>query len=65
MPSSWVNIMEYTKQILATLREGDFAHPGEIEAKAIELSLSPIAKNSGARLLMIGGIVVYASLNHT
>ncbi|WP_156411958.1 methyltransferase domain-containing protein, partial [Legionella bozemanae] len=44
--------MEYTKQILAMLREGDFAHPGETEA--IELSLSPIAKNSEARLLDVG-----------
>ncbi|HHF7375597.1 class I SAM-dependent methyltransferase [Legionella bozemanae] len=44
--------MEYTKQILAMLREGDFAHPGEIEA--IELSLSLIAKNSEARLLDVG-----------
>ncbi|HHF7368373.1 TPA: trans-aconitate 2-methyltransferase [Legionella bozemanae] len=44
--------MEYTKQILAMLREGDFAHPGEIEA--IELSLSPIAKNSEARVLDVG-----------
>ena len=44
--------MEYTKQILSMLREGDFAHPGEIEA--IELSLSPIAKNSEAHLLDVG-----------
>ncbi|HAT6979783.1 TPA: class I SAM-dependent methyltransferase [Legionella pneumophila] len=44
--------MEYTKQILSMLREGDFAHPGEIEA--IELSLLPIAKNSEARLLDVG-----------
>ncbi|ARM35528.1 methyltransferase domain-containing protein (plasmid) [Legionella longbeachae] len=44
--------MEYTKQVLAMLREGDFAHPGEIEA--IELSLSPIAKNSENRLLDVG-----------
>ena len=44
--------MEYTKQILAMLREGDFAHPGEIEA--IELTLSPIVKNSKARLLDVG-----------
>lgn len=44
--------MEYTKQILAMLREGDFAHPSEIEA--IEVSLSPIAKNSENRLLDVG-----------
>lgn len=44
--------MEYTKQILALLREGDFAHPGEIEA--IELTLSPIAKDSTVRLLDVG-----------
>ncbi|MCW8472333.1 hypothetical protein OQJ19_17010 [Fluoribacter gormanii] len=44
--------MEYTKQILAMLREGDFAHPSEIEA--IEVSLSPIAKNSENRLLNVG-----------
>ncbi|STO91749.1 class I SAM-dependent methyltransferase [Fluoribacter dumoffii] len=44
--------MEYTKQILSMLREGDFAHPGEIEA--IELSLLPIAKNSEAHILDVG-----------
>lgn len=44
--------MEYTKQILATLREGDFAHPGEIEA--IELTMSPIIKDKKALLLDVG-----------
>jgi hypothetical protein len=34
--------MNNTKQILALLRAGDFAHPGEIEA--IDLALSPITK---------------------
>ncbi len=44
--------MEYTKQILAILREGDFAHPGEIEA--IELILSSVIKDSKARWLDVG-----------
>jgi ubiquinone/menaquinone biosynthesis C-methylase UbiE len=44
--------MECTKQILAVLREGDFAHPGEIEA--IELALSPINKDSKACVLDVG-----------
>ncbi|WED42294.1 methyltransferase domain-containing protein [Legionella cardiaca] len=44
--------MEYTKQILAMLRVGDFAHPGEIEA--IDLALSPIMKDSDAHFLDVG-----------
>lgn len=44
--------MDQTKQLLSYLRQGDFAHPGEIEA--IQLAMKPIAKNKSQRLLDVG-----------
>lgn len=41
-----------TKEFLAYLRQGDFAHPGEIDA--IELALAPIAKKNSQRILDVG-----------
>lgn len=40
------------KQLLALIREGDYAHAGEEEA--IELALRPIAKQAGRRVLDVG-----------
>ncbi len=44
--------MNHSKQLLSYVRQGDFAHPGEIEA--IELALGPIAKNKMHRILDVG-----------
>jgi phosphoethanolamine N-methyltransferase len=44
--------MNPSKQLLACLRHGDFAHPGEIEA--IDLAMHSIAKNPGQNLLDVG-----------
>ena len=41
-----------SKQILALLREGDFAHPGEIEA--IDLVMRPLPKNATQKILDVG-----------
>lgn len=41
-----------SKQILALLRDGDFAHPGEIEA--IDLAMRPIPKNPTQKILDVG-----------
>lgn len=41
-----------TKELLAYLRRGDFAHPGEIDA--IELALATIAKKNSQRILDVG-----------
>lgn len=46
------NKMNDSKQLLSYARRGDFAHPGEI--KAIQLAMSPIAKNPSQRLLDVG-----------
>jgi phosphoethanolamine N-methyltransferase len=44
--------MNQSKQLLACLRHGDFAHPGEIDA--IDLAMQPIAKNPNQNLLDVG-----------
>lgn len=44
--------MNHSKQLLSYLRQGDFAHPGEIEA--IELTMKPIVKNKNHRMLDVG-----------
>lgn len=44
--------MNHSKQLLSYVRQGDFAHPGEVEA--IELVMKPIAKNKMNRLLDVG-----------
>ena len=40
--------MNQSKQLLACLRHGDFAHPGEIEA--IELAMQSTTKHPNKRL---------------
>ena len=44
--------MNDVKHILSFVRQGDFAHPGEIEA--IQLAMEPIEKNSSQQLLDVG-----------
>lgn len=44
--------MNHSKQLLSYVRQGDFAHPGEIEA--IELAMKPIVKNKMHRMLDVG-----------
>ena len=44
--------MSHVKQILSLVREGDFAHPGEIEA--IEQTLRPIPKQANQLILDVG-----------
>lgn len=44
--------MNQSKQLLACLRHGDFAHPGEVEA--IELTMQSIAKHPHQNLLDLG-----------
>ncbi len=44
--------MSQTKRLLSYARQGDFAHPGEIEA--IQLAMAPIAKHKTQRLLDVG-----------
>ena len=47
-----LEVLNHSKQILALARQGDFAHPGEIEA--IQLAMDPIPKNKSQRLLDVG-----------
>ncbi len=47
-----MELMNQSKQLLAFARDGDFAHPGEIEA--IQLAMDPIPKNKSQRLLDVG-----------
>lgn len=44
--------MSQTKHLLSFARQGDFAHPGEVEA--IQLAMAPIEKNKSNRLLDVG-----------
>ena len=44
--------MNQSKQLLACLRHGDFAHPGEIDA--IDLGMQSIAKHPNQNLLDVG-----------
>lgn len=44
--------MSQAKQLLSFARQGDYAHPGEVEA--IQLAMAPIAKNKSQRLLDVG-----------
>ena len=44
--------MSQSKQILSFLRDGNYAHPGEIEA--IQLTMQSIAKNPQQLLLDVG-----------
>ena len=46
------NLFNQSKQLLAFLRHGDFAHPGEVEA--IKLAMNPIAKQPKQHLLDVG-----------
>ncbi|KTD27051.1 MULTISPECIES: class I SAM-dependent methyltransferase [Legionella] len=44
--------MSLTKQLLSFARNGDFAHPGEVEA--IQLAMTSIEKNKSQRILDVG-----------
>lgn len=46
------NLFNQSKQLLAFLRHGDFAHPGEVEA--IKLAMNPISKQPKQHLLDVG-----------
>ncbi len=46
------NLFNQSKQLLAFLRHGDFAHPGEVEA--IKLAMNPIAKQPMQHILDVG-----------